>query len=271
MRTLMTSAYRDGGSEELTQINSRAPADDTPPMREIKQGDCTMCGLHRICFPARAVKGAGRATESRIRRMRIARGHILYRGGERIDSLYMVRSGCITEIDGIDSGWESIANFCLPGELLTVQSTGASGSRTTCRAVETSFVCAVPWRIVEHACATLPAVAGELIDLIATAGAATRELLTMVRDKGALERVAGFTLNIGARMQSRGVPGRDFRIGMSREEIARYLGLRSETVSRCFSELARRGLIEVSAKRVKILAHAGLLDLFRGEAAAVSE
>ncbi|MDE2349744.1 MAG: helix-turn-helix domain-containing protein [Gammaproteobacteria bacterium] len=240
-------------------------------MREVKQSDCTMCGLHRVCFPARAVKSAGRANESRIRRLRVARGHILYRGGERIESLYMVRSGCITEIDGIESGSESIANFCLPGELLTVQSTAASGSRTTCRAVEASFVCAVPWRIVEHACATLPAVAGELIDLIATAGAATRELLTMVRDKGALQRVAGFALNIGARMQARAVPGRDFRLGMSREEIARYLGLRSETVSRCFSELARRGLIEVSAKRVKILAHAELRELFRGDAAVIAE
>ncbi|MDE1924332.1 MAG: cyclic nucleotide-binding domain-containing protein, partial [Gammaproteobacteria bacterium] len=94
-------------------------------MREVKQSDCTMCGLHRVCFPARAVKSAGRANESRIRRLRVARGHILYRGGERIESLYMVRSGCITEIDGIESGSESIANFCLPGELLTVQSTAA--------------------------------------------------------------------------------------------------------------------------------------------------
>ena len=230
-----------------------------------------MCGLHRVCFPARAARGAGRTNDSRIRRMRVARGHILYRGGDPIESLYMVRSGCITELDGVDTGWESIANFCLPGELLTVQSTGSAGSRTTCRAVEASFICAVPWRIVEHACTTMPAVAGELIDLIATAGAATRELLTMVRDKGALERVAGFTLNIGARMQARGVPGRDFRLGMSREEIARYLGLRSETVSRCFSALARRGLIEVSAKRVKILAPAQLRDLFRGDAAGIAE
>ncbi|HUY84236.1 MAG TPA: helix-turn-helix domain-containing protein [Steroidobacteraceae bacterium] len=197
--------------------------------------------------------------------MRVARGHILYRAGERIESLYMVRSGCIKEVDGADAGWESIANFCLPGELLTVQSTGAARSRTTCRAVEASFICAVPWRIVEHACATLPAVAGELIDLIAAAGAATRELLTMVRDKGALERVAGFSLNMCARMQSRGVPGRDFRLGMSRDDIARYLGLRSETVSRCFSELARRELIGVRAKRVQILAPAELRNLFRGE------
>jgi len=225
-----------------------------------------MCGLHRVCFPARAARGGERSANlSLIRRLRVGSGHILYHAGERIESLYMVRSGCIKEVDGVDAAGESIANFCLPGELLTVQSAGTACSRTTCLAVEASFICAVPWHIVEHAYAKLPAVAGELIDLIAAAGAATRELLTMVRDKPALQRVAGFSLNMCARMQSRGVPGRDFRLGMSRDDIARYLGLRSETVSRCFSELARRGLIGVRAKRVQILAPAELRHLFRGE------
>jgi CRP-like cAMP-binding protein len=40
---------------------------------------------------------------------------------------------------------------------------------------------------------------------------------------------------------------------MNRDDIANYLGLRSETVSRCFTELARRQLIKVQAKRVNIL------------------
>ena len=42
-------------------------------------------------------------------------------------------------------------------------------------------------------------------------------------------------------------------VKMNRDDIANYLGLRSETVSRCFTELARQHLIDVKAKRVRIL------------------
>ena len=225
-----------------------------------------MCGLHRICFPARVASGSDRnANAVHIRRMRIAYGNALYRAGERIESLYMVRSGCIKELDGAGSDHDSIANFCMAGELLTLQNAGPACSRTTCLAVQASFICAVPWRIVDEACAAAPDVASELMNLIMKSGVATRELLTMIRSKGALQRVAGFCLNMRARMELRRHPAEEFRLGMSREEIAGYLGLRIETVSRCFSELARRGLISVRAKHLRVLAPAELRTVFLGE------
>lgn len=239
---------------------------------EARPGDCEFCGLRRICFPARVATGSDRSAHAlRIRRARIAQGNVLYRAGDRIESLYMVRSGCIKEIDGADTDHDSVANFCLPGELLTLQSAGAARSHTTCVAVEASFICAVSWRIVEQACSATPGIASELINLITKAGAATRELLAMIRDKGALQRVAGFLLNMCVRLQFRGLPGRNCKLGMSRDDIANYLGLRSETVSRCFSELARRGLVRVRAKRVQVLAPAELRRLFLSEVTVIGE
>ncbi|NNM60556.1 MAG: helix-turn-helix domain-containing protein [Steroidobacteraceae bacterium] len=222
-------------------------------MREERRGDCEWCGLRRVCFPGRlsAESPIGAALLS-IRCVRIARGHALYRAGERVEAFHMVRSGCIKETDGFD-GQESIVNFCLPGELLTVQGAASAKSQMTSVAVETSFVCAVPWRVFYRVCAQFPTASGEFIKLIAKSGAGTRELLMMIRGRGALERVAGFIANLCERMQSRGLPARDFRLGMSRDDIAHYLGLRSETVSRCFSELSRRGVMRVRAKRIQVL------------------
>ena len=91
---------------------------------------------------------------------------------------------------------------------------------------------------------------------------AARELLTLIRDREALERVSGFLLNVSARLQSRGVRGREFRLAMNRDDIANYLGLRSETVSRCFTELARRNLIRVRAKWVQIMNSADLRKVY---------
>ena len=199
-----------------------------------------------MCFP-------GRVAGLRIRRVRIARGTPLFRAGERVDALYMIRSGCIKEIEDVAGRHGTVAHFALPGELLSLHSLGCVASRTTGIAVEPSFVCVVPWNAFNQACASAPRVAGEFIRMIAKAGVTARDSLTLIRNKDAYQRVAGFLLNIFARMQVGGVRARDFRLGMNRDDIADYLGIRSETVSRCFTELARRQLIKVKAKRVQIL------------------
>ncbi len=176
----------------------------------------------------------------------------------------MVRSGCIMELDESDGRRAAVINFCLPGEMLSLQSIGGTCSTTTGIAVETSFVCVVPWAAFNGLCAQSPGLATELLRLVAHAGARGRELLTLVRDKEALERVAGFLLNLSGRLQSRGVDHSEFRLSMNRDDIANYLGLRSETVSRCFTELERRGLVDVRAKRVRILQDSGLRRICHG-------
>jgi len=235
-------------------------------MRKEGEGYCGLCGLRRICFPGRvAAGGSSSPRQLRIRRARVARGTALYRIGERIESFYMVRSGCIKEIDVATGGPDAIVNFCVPGELLIVQGARGARSQTTSIAVEASYICAVPWRIFHQVCAAAPEIAGEFIELVTKAGASTRELLAMIRGKGALERVAGFLLNLRARLQLRAPGQREFRLGMSRDDIAGYLGLRSETVSRSFSELARRELVVVRAKRVQILDPQELRRVYTGQ------
>jgi CRP/FNR family transcriptional regulator len=223
-------------------------------MHDAKRMGCESCGLWRICFPGRVASGTERNVNGvRIRRIRVPRGNALYRSGDRVESLYMVRSGCIKEIDDSSGRNGAVINFALPGELLSLQSLGGAFSTTTGMAVEPSNICVVPWRAFSHLCAESPTVAAELIRLIAKAATAARDLLTLTRDKEAFERVAGFLLNVHGRLQSRGVRGREFRLSMNRGDIANYLGLRSETVSRCFTKLATREVIKVRAKRIQIL------------------
>jgi len=236
-------------------------------MHEGKRVGCELCGLWRMCFPGRLANASERMRRGlRIRRMRIPRGMTLYRSGEKVESLYMIRSGCIKELDEAGGSHGAVINFSFPGEMLSLQCLGVPVSKTTGVAVEPSFICAVPLGAFGQMCASSPSATLELTRLIAKAGAAARDSLTLIRDKEAHERVAGFLLNVCGRLQLRGVRGRELRLGMNRDDIADYLGLRSETVSRCFSELARRQLIKVRAKRVEIVQIAELRRVFQGAA-----
>jgi CRP-like cAMP-binding protein len=81
---------------------------------------------------------------------------------------------------------------------------------------------------------------------------AMREHAVVLGRKSALERVASFIMKCVPGRGGYGCPGPaggdnsiNVRLGMTRQEIADYLGLTIETVSRVFSELQRRGIATI--------------------------
>jgi CRP/FNR family nitrogen fixation transcriptional regulator len=78
----------------------------------------------------------------------------------------------------------------------------------------------------------------------------SREHLLLLGRKNALERLAAFLLDMTGRSGSKGV----LDLAMPRHDIADYLGLTLETVSRMFAELKELGTIKLeSARRVHLL------------------
>ena len=78
----------------------------------------------------------------------------------------------------------------------------------------------------------------------------TQEHLLLLGRKNALERVAAFLLDMAKRTKS----GSVVELAMARHDIADYLGLTLETVSRMFAELKEQGAIKLEgARRVHLL------------------
>ena len=71
-------------------------------------------------------------------------------------------------------------------------------------------------------------------------------------------------------MQARGFSPSSLVLRMTREEIGTYLGLRLETVSRCFSKFQSDGVLQVKDRQIQILDQAALHRL-AGEGAAPAE
>jgi CRP/FNR family transcriptional regulator, anaerobic regulatory protein len=66
------------------------------------------------------------------------------------------------------------------------------------------------------------------------------------------ERVAIFLLNLSKRFSARGYSGTHFRLPMTRQDIASYLGLTMETVSRVFSHFNDIQLIAINCKDIEV-------------------
>jgi CRP/FNR family transcriptional regulator len=77
--------------------------------------------------------------------------------------------------------------------------------------------------------------------------------LGMLVRRSAGERIALFLHGLGERYRHIGQSAIQFKLPMSREDIANYLGLALETVSRGFTKLHDDGVIAVSGRRIEVL------------------
>ena len=88
--------------------------------------------------------------------------------------------------------------------------------------------------------------------------------MVLLGRRSADEKVATFLVGWRDRLQRSGDPSSLVPLPMSRQDIADYLGLTIETVSRTFAELERDGVIEIVSGGIC------LLDAARAEALAAA-
>jgi CRP/FNR family transcriptional regulator len=95
-------------------------------------------------------------------------------------------------------------------------------------------------------------------------------VMLLLSSMRAEERLAAFLSNLAQRLEARGFSASSLVLRMTRDEIGTYLGLRLETVSRCFSKFQTDGVLQVKDRQIQVLDHAAL-QRFAGEGVAPIE
>jgi CRP/FNR family transcriptional regulator/CRP/FNR family nitrogen fixation transcriptional regulator len=171
-----------------------------------------------------------------------SRDQEIYGEGERADEVYKVVHGAVRSFRVLCDGRRQICDFYLPGDLFGVEA--GVERRSSAEALTDSMIVV----------ARRSALADEF-----DGGASARRLwamaigdlqrsqdhvLTLGR-RAASERVASFLVELAARLGD--CDG--LELPMSRQDIADFLGLTTETVSRTFTQLEGAGLIKVTGCR----------------------
>lgn len=198
------------------------------------------------------------------RRSRLGVGETLYRRGARLHSIYLVASGLMKNTITGDSGSEQITGFYFPFELFGLDAFHTNEHICTATAITPSVVHAIPLAQLRAIEGRLPALQRALDALFSQRLAEHEELLLVVNQRPAVERVAIFLFSLSCRLGHDGTPTLDVPLQMSRADIANYLGLASETVSRATTALIRNGLLAGPAKRPHIIDLRGLTQVVLG-------
>jgi CRP/FNR family transcriptional regulator len=95
--------------------------------------------------------------------------------------------------------------------------------------------------------------------------AAAQEQMLLLGRKTAREKIASFLLMLSRRAAQRELPDDPVSVPMSRNDIGDYLGLTTETVSRTFSDLKGKGIIELlPAAKIRLARRQHLQEIAEG-------
>lgn len=181
-------------------------------------------------------------------------GSTLMTTGQPTEGLFAVRAGCIKSYTLDAQGNEHVRAFHFPGDLVGLDSLGASRAAANAAPVTPSQVCAVPATELQRQMATQAALATLLLDKT------RRELgqaLALSGEFTADQRVAAFLLQVHARIGS----GNVLRLPMTRREIGSYLRLATETVCRVLARFEEKGWLLAADKRITLLNPTALREL----------
>jgi CRP/FNR family transcriptional regulator len=204
-------------------------------------------------------------------RRRIRKRASLYRAGEPFSSLYAIRLGTFKTLVLSEDGREQVTGFYMGGEILGTD--GIEENRYSCEAtaLEDSEVCVLPFALLDELAHDVPSLRRNLYRCLARDACQGQKMMLLLGSMSAEERLAVFLLGLAQRYRARGFALSEFVLRMTREEIASYLGLKLETVSRLFSRLHGEGLLQVQGRAIKLLDLSALKHLAGQETGAVSD
>ena len=185
--------------------------------------------------------------------MPFARNSEIYGENEPADYLYKVVSGTVRTYKVLVDGRRQIGGFHLPGDMFGFESgdehTFSAEAITDCKilVIKRSAVIALAARDND--------VAQQMWALTARELQRVQDHI-MVLIKSAQERVASFLLE----MAGRAAGGGAVELPMSRQDIADYLGLTIETVSRTLTQLEKTAAIELPTSRRIVLRNRSALS-----------
>lgn len=190
-----------------------------------------------------------------------AKGETMFRAGDPMGSFFKIRSGIVAVFRALDDGRRQVVALRAPGDCLGYLEQDGNYSFEG-QALTDVDACAFDRRRFDDLAVKNPDLAAAIAEELSRALKLTGQAMVVLGQLKSTERVAHFLVEIDTLYRERHVSRTSLSLLMNRNQIADYLGLTVETVSRSFSKLRKRGVIELGGNdEVIILDPLGLREI----------
>lgn len=208
---------------------------------------CYTCSLKNSCLIEQLTTTHDHSNQLLKNRKILSRGKHIFRGGDDTRSMYVVSRGSVKGYMLMEDGEEQVLDFYLPGDVFGLDAMGSHGHISSTVALESTTICKLPLSELHNR------VLGQgFLNMISDNMLRDHNLMLMLASKDADGRLASFLVDMFKRAGKQDQPADVIKLTMTRQDIANYLGLAIETVSRTLRRFQDSGVVEVTQRRVKV-------------------
>lgn len=204
---------------------------------------CVGCGARAFSVCGNLPNADLNRLDAIVERVSLKAGEVLTREGEPATHVFNITSGSVRVYKLLPDGRRQITGFLFAGDFVGL----ASGSdyAFAAEAIEEITVCRFRKTEYRALIREVPSLEEALLDRATHELAAAQSQMLLLGRKRAQERIASFLLDLPERDPIRPQQAGHVRLPMTRSEIADYLGLTIETVSRELGKLKAAGVIRL--------------------------
>ncbi len=214
---------------------------------------CANCFIKTDCFIKKIVKIRRQTGIERKNKQLFADDKHVFYAGDNSELIYVIHSGSVKTYVITEDGEEQVLGFYFAGDVLGLDALGGNSHLVSACTLETTSICKLPL-LQFQAQGVTPC----FFNLVSVQQAYDYDLVLMLASKNADSRMASFLVNLSKRFNAHGYSSKEYNLSMCRHDIASYLGLTVETVSRTLRRFRDNGLLKISRRRVEILNIEGL-------------
>ncbi|NIP73130.1 MAG: helix-turn-helix domain-containing protein [Gammaproteobacteria bacterium] len=219
----------------------------------LRVAPCRDCNLQAKCLP-NGLSGDETAEFERIvdSRRVLKRGECLYKNGDRFRALHVIRSGLVKTYTLSPNGNEHIAGFHLPGHVMGLNAIATKVHTDAARILDTTSLCRIPYDALDRLSGRIPVLRQQLVRLLSRRIAQEQSMLRELAQLPAEQRVAAFFHRTAQSFAELGFSPKQFGFRVPNVDLAAYLGLAVETVSRALSHLRNEGILNAQRASVEV-------------------
>lgn len=223
-------------------------------MQPANAHSCSHCAMSQICLPLGVDKSDIELLENLVQTSAVKQQNTsIFHQGDKFNRVFAVKSGTLKSTRVDENGNEHVIAFHLPGELIGLDGIYPEEYSSTVTALDTSVLCEMDYEKLTELCTSIPALQRQLLRLLSRDIYESHVALSENADQTAMQKVASFLHNLSLRYEFRGYSATDFRLAMTRQDIASHLGLTPETVSRVLKRFREDGLVKIENRYISIL------------------
>lgn len=249
----MTLEMRDSTVGVVEALNNRSYiSDDTvaknnenqvAKMRPIPLSPCNCCAAHKKAICA-SLEGQELLKYRKLSRVRLIRaGQAIYREMDPANYLYTIVSGEARLSCLLNDGRRQVTDFRSCGDKLGENNSGQYTADA--EAITDTIVCQTPLSELQTSLDDLPGLRVSLMQKMETEVNRMQNHLLLLGRKTPVEKVATFLVERARKLEAIENNEVDIKLTMSRRDIADYLGLTIETISRTLTTLKNNGILAI--------------------------